>query len=479
MLLTAMSKKLEPARPFGNDFERFAAEYLKIQDVRMQTIPLQLKPLQRRFLAERTGRDIIVKSRHIGFTTVTMADLLYSAFFEPAATLALGKDQENLDRIRLMWQVYYDNLPPDLQPRRRLDNKALVTLPEVGSFMVMAKAGSRGAGRSFSFIKVLLDEAAYYGVPLSSVLTAISNSGTPRHIAVGSSPNGATGDFYEMAMRALKGVGIWKLHFFPWWDDPDYRLPLDRGEVIEPDEEELALIRSHGLDLEQIKWRRYKIAEAPSKSDFLQEFPEDVIECFKLSGEGYYGNIDRSFIEPPETEPNPDDIYVAGADWGQHNDYTTTSIRNKRTGNQVAALRINRTSFKAMRGQMLDLCQAWNVRLLRPESNNAGSNVEDLRAERYDGLRVVPFKMTHASKVRIFGNHRDALRLGTARWLNDPVQRAESRAAISKQTPDGSWTIYSPRDKDGHGDMLVADAIALEACTGFVDWDTDREVAHD
>jgi hypothetical protein len=52
--------------------------------------------------------------------------------------------------------------------------------------------------------------------------------------------------------------------FFPWWecDRVTYRLPLlapDELGTLEPEEQDL--VARHGLDLEQIKWRRKKIAE--------------------------------------------------------------------------------------------------------------------------------------------------------------------------------------------------------------------------
>jgi hypothetical protein len=52
--------------------------------------------------------------------------------------------------------------------------------------------------------------------------------------------------------------------FFPWWecDRVTYRLPLlapDELGPLEPEEQDL--VERRGLDLEQIKWRRKKIAE--------------------------------------------------------------------------------------------------------------------------------------------------------------------------------------------------------------------------
>jgi hypothetical protein len=218
MFLQCLSTATATDKPDADDFPAFAEKHLRIQDTKMRIIPLRLNPVQLRYLRERTRRNLIVKPRHVGITTVKIADQAFKAWFGSAATLAVGKDQENLDRIRLMWQTYYNNLPESLRPARKYDNKHLVTLPDIGSHQVMVKVGSRGAGRSFTFTDVFLDECAYYNASLIDTISSIANAGDPDSIDAASTANGATGDFHDLCMQALRDPKFpWKLFFFPWW----------------------------------------------------------------------------------------------------------------------------------------------------------------------------------------------------------------------------------------------------------------------
>ena len=84
---------------------------------------------------------------------------------------------------------------------------------------------------------------------------------------------------------------------------------------------------------------RRKIREV--KHEFPQEYPEDIIECFLLSGMGYFGDI-RKCLMPEDFNPqyNEHHRYYAGLDFGQANDYTVLSIIDKDANLEKAAKRI-------------------------------------------------------------------------------------------------------------------------------------------
>lgn len=466
-----------------NDLPAFAEKYLRIQDKQMRTVPLRLNSIQRRFLRERTGRDVVLKARQVGISTVEQARMFWRARTGSVSTMTLGKDEENKTRLRLMWQAFRDNLPPELQVKPKYDNAGLITHSDTGSYQVMNVAGSNGAGRSFSFTDVHLSEVAFFQADPVALLTGIQNSGEPQSILLESTPNGESGFFYDLCMDLLRrpGQSPWTLHFYPWFDMDDYRLSLLPGEVIEPDDAERELIARHGLTAEQIKWRRWKISEALGGfDDFLQEYPEDPLTCFKKSGAGYFGDIDFAFVLPPdvETAPIDGDVYVAGLDWGQQNDFTALRIRNRRTGASVASLRLNKQPWGEMRRQVLDLCKAWGVKLLWAEENSASSNIEDLRKEKYSGLRVKAVKMTHPLKVKLAGSLRAAIHARVCRIYDTAAARAEFRAAQSKETALHGWTVVSPRDGDGHGDDVIAEMLAWGAAQDFTERDYTREAAY-
>jgi hypothetical protein len=85
---------------------------------------------------------------------------------------------------------------------------------------------------------------------------------------------------------------------------PEYSLPYDHPLVLPGDDkpeldnlttDEEHLIRNFGLTHDQIRWRRYKIAEMSSLRRsgethvlFHQEFPEDDVTCFQSAGDMVY-----------------------------------------------------------------------------------------------------------------------------------------------------------------------------------------------
>ncbi len=94
-----------------------------------------------------------------------------------------------------------------------------------------------------------------------------------------STPKGAAGAFYEEWQRAGEMGAV--RHFFPWWWERSYRAPWDLGET--PTEREVELVEAHGLELEQLAYRRQLLAGFRGLA--AQEFAEDADTCFLVSGE--------------------------------------------------------------------------------------------------------------------------------------------------------------------------------------------------
>lgn len=440
----------------------FAKHFLKIMDKRDEIIPLRHNTMQARYLANRTPRDLILKARQIGFSTAIQGEMFRYAVTRPARTLTLANDDDNTQKMRRMADRFYNNLPENFRPERALANASITTYPGYGSEAMIATAGNKNAGRSGSYRFMHMSEVAFYPDAQSTVASAMQG-GTPLWVAAESTPNGAQGWFYETCMEALDGNSAWKIHFFAWFDNPEYQLPLDDGETITYSSDELELIRLHKLTAEQIKWRRVKQKEL--KHLFIQEYPEDPKNCFLTSGLGYFGNIDHVFEMSQDTVYDPAFRYVAGLDFGQQNDYTVCSIMDATNGKQVALLRINKLPWSEMRRQVIALCKRWNVGYLLAEKNSMGStNIEELNKEAEAigfSITVQSFDTTNASKNMIMSAYREALHEGGLLLINDPDQKREHRAFAATQLPSGDWRLAAP-DKE-HDDTVIAGALSWHA----------------
>jgi hypothetical protein len=85
-------------------------------------------------------------------------------------------------------------------------------------------------------------------------------------------------EFHELWRKAESGESEFVLIFLPWSIDPEYRARLPDNFDMSAEEHRLAEL--HGLDAEQICWRRNKISQLFSPELFSQEYPLVASEAF-------------------------------------------------------------------------------------------------------------------------------------------------------------------------------------------------------
>jgi hypothetical protein len=129
----------------------------------------------------------------------------------------------------------------------------LVTYPDFDSTIVIATAGSKEAGRGDTYTDFHGSEVAFWPDP-ERILAGAMQGGNP-DVVLESTPNGASGWFYERAMEAAAGNSPWKLHFYPWFWDAEYVLPVTPEDDARLDDEEKILVDTYHLTFAQIFWR--------------------------------------------------------------------------------------------------------------------------------------------------------------------------------------------------------------------------------
>lgn len=449
-----MAHGLKPSTPL----RKATLSDLRILDKRNHIAPLQLKRAQKELLRNLTGRDLVVKARQIGISTAIQGKFYIDAITGSERIAVLAHDSEGTQKLRDMHMMFHEQLPPELQPQRTQNNITRTYYPQTGSRFYMNTAGSAQGGRAGTYTKVHGSEVAHWSHAAAIMAGLLQGVPKDGQIVLESTTNGQQGWFFEQCMAALVGDSEWHLHFFPWWYDDDYVLP-----VIEPlklTAEEQQLTDAHHLTHGQIAWRRMKIRELGPL--FPQEYPEDIHSAFIASGLGYFILRNTMFTAPTDATPQVGHQYVAGLDFGQANDYTVLSILDATTKQQVHLLRVNRLPWAEMRRQVVDLCRAWNVQLLVPEANSMGTtNIEALVNELYAAgcaTGVLAFQTTLTSKTTMLATLRLALEESALVLLPDPVQRREMSAFTSKQTASGIWQLSAP---DGeHDDTVMATGLA-------------------
>lgn len=269
---------------------------------------MQFKPnrAQRRLLAKLHHRNIILKARQLGYTTLICILWLDTALFSknPIRCGIIAQDKEAAESIfRSKVKFAYDNLPEVLRDRMPLSKQ---TTSELEFDHNKASIRVAVSMRSGTIHRLHISEfgkiCAKYPQKAQEVVTgsipAVPKSGI---CIIESTAEGADGKFYDMTeqARALaeKGTPLtakhWLFHFAAWWEAPEY--VLDPQGVIFTEADNRYFLETEGrikrgLTPEQRAWyvttRREDFAdEAPL---MWQEYPSFPEEAFQVSTEGCY-----------------------------------------------------------------------------------------------------------------------------------------------------------------------------------------------
>lgn len=446
----------------------FAETLLFIRDKKKRLLPFRFNRAQSEFHSKRGQRNLVIKARQLGLSTMAQAYGFHEVTTNAGTGIMLAHDDSTTQKLRRIFNRFYDHLPEDFRPTRKRNSDVLITFPLLDSEMTIATAGSATSGRGGTYTFFHGSEAAFWPDP-EGIISGALQGGEPFTI-IESTANGAQGWFYEQVMGALDGDPTWTLHFFPWWYDPEYRRPLDPGNHIDlapMEEDEVELIRQYGLDAEQINWRRYKQREL--RRLFPQEYPENIHDCFLISEHGFFGDIAGCWSAP--FNPLPHDPlrgrYQAGLDWGQSADYTVLSIIDTVLGEQVDIMRINRLRWRQIRSRVLERLKKWNVARLYVEMNSMSTNIEDLRDEAGGAAwhgDILPFYLTRENKGMLLENYAQALQNGYLKLLNIPWQKAEHNSFQMMQVGYNSWTYSAP--SGSHDDSIIANMAAWNGSAG-------------
>ena len=205
-------------------------------------------------------------------------------------------------------------------------------------------------------------------------------------------------------------------------------------------------------------------------SDLTEEAYRQEILAEFLEGEGsVFRNITANLTAPANAQPI--DHYghriVMGVDWAQKNDFTALCVLCSDCRCEVALDRFNKIEWAFQRARLETLAKKWGVRHIEAEENSIGSpNIEALRRE---GLPVVSFTTTAASKPPLIQSLALSFERNECKWLNMPVATAELEAYESKVNATTQRVSYSAPD-NFHDDTVIARALAWRAIVARREW---------
>lgn len=311
-----------------------------------KTVPFTLNEPQTKILYNLTGRDIVLKARQEGISSLILA--LFTIDFlmkENVRCVVISHEanatQKLLDRVKYYLESLKTTFPGALPYKLKYNSRSELLNEEKNSVFYIGTAGSRAFGRGDTIQNLHVSELPFYPdqeTVMTGLMQAVPTDG---RIIIEATANGVGDYFYNLWNESKKPGSTFTNHFLPWFAMKEYQRHVSEG--FQPNEEEQELQKTFNLTHEQLNWRRHKLSELQGDIDKLnQEFPSTAEEAFILSGNPVWsptlmqwylhgckepkfrGNLMGAyqiFFETNEKgnlqiweEPNPSHSYVIGAD---------------------------------------------------------------------------------------------------------------------------------------------------------------------
>lgn len=441
-------------------FEQFAHNFLKIRAKNGQLSTFTLNQPQR-YLHERleeqkakTGkvRALVLKGRQQGASTYISGRFYWKVkHTQGFQCFILTHEQAATDNLFGMVERYYKNDPSPLATSAA--NAKELLFPQRDSGYSVGTAGTKSVGRSKTIQLLHGSEAAFWPNAAShfaSVVQAVPDL-PDTEIILESTANGVDGEFFDRWQQAEAGIGDYQAIFIPWYWSNEYARPVPDGFIL--DDEEVDYQRLYGLSLEQMVWRRAKIAELKDPLLFKQEFPANAAEAFQTTGHDSFIPA-HIVLEARKTEVEGLGPLVLGVDPSRFGD-DTFAIAWRR-GRKVEKIE-RRNKLDAMAGA------SWVKQIIDDEADN-GEPVERcfVDAGGVGGPVVDILKSWGAPYSRIVipvdfgGGPRQPVRIGSdGRALPGPLNRRAEMWSLSRDWLKTEGGVSIPDD-----DALQRDAAA-------------------
>ncbi len=447
-------------------------------------MPFVPNKAQRRLMSRLWHRNIIIKARQLGFTTlVAILWLDHALFNSDQRCVIVAQDKDTAAEIfRDKVKLAYERLPDFLRERFQLkSNSASEIHFSHNNSAVRVSTSARGGTPHRLHISEYGKICAKYPDKAKEVVTgslpAVPLDGV---CIIESTAEGAEGDFYEKTKRAIAqaqaGTQLtqkdFRLHFYAWWQEPGYR--LDANVVMsDKDREYFDVVEGQTgatLDRQQRNWyvatRDAEFGGDPEK--MWQEYPSTITEPFQVSTEGTYYAVQLAAMRKegrlcsvPHVVGVPVNTF-----WDIGNSDGTAVWFHQRIGFEDRFINFIEgwgESYSYYVSQMQKMGYVWGTHYLphdaahkRQQGHKVASPEDELRELLIGGdWTIVPV----VDEV-IHGIQKTRDKFGSMFFDAEKCALGVAHLGNYKKTWDkarGAWKIHTPSKIDGHSE--AADAL--------------------
>jgi len=239
-------------------YKEFIQDNFSIINKESQVVPFILNHIQNKYLQEKSNKDIILKARQQGFSSLILAEFAADFLLVENSRLAIVADisdnaEELLERAKFFIKSYEQKW--QLKVPLKYNSKYELVNRETNSKYTIGTAENYDFGRSKTITKLHLSECAFYK-QLNRVLAAATQAAVPTgRIVLETTANGFN-DFKKLWDETVLGETGFKPLFYKASD-------FYNSEFLEQKKKEL-------------------------REMYPQEYPETAEEAFLSSGELFF-----------------------------------------------------------------------------------------------------------------------------------------------------------------------------------------------
>lgn len=287
------------------------------QDV--SVMPFKPNAAQEKFVNRLWHRNVILKARQLGFTTLIAILWLDHALFNADQRCGIiAQDREAAEVIfRDKVKFAYENLPEQIRERFPLarDSASELLFAHNNSSIRVATSMRSGTIHRLhisEFGKICAKFPDKAKEVMTGSIPAVPSNGI---LVIESTAEGRDGSFFKIcqtaqanfAQRKKLNFRDYRFHFYAWWQEPKYRMDSSMVSISPEqheyfDEVETIVERDMGItakiDMDQRAWYVATIeADFEGADDRMwQEYPSYPAEAFQVSTDGNYYAKDMALL---------------------------------------------------------------------------------------------------------------------------------------------------------------------------------------
>lgn len=278
-----------------NDWRWRINNLYRIVDKDGDEIVFKMNWAQETLFNEMHYLNVILKARQLGFTTFIQVFMLDACFFNK--NVNAGTIAHKLDAAKEIFKTKikypYEHMDPGLIAANPATSDTERSLEFQNGSKISVDTSFRSGTYQYLHISEFGKICATDPDRAEEIVTGAFNTVQAGNlIFVESTAEGQAGRFFELCERSQHYQGDltkmdWKFFFFPWWQEPGYRLDADVSipQHLMEYFKDLELQKIE-LDDQQRAW--YAKKEADQQDKMKREYPSTPKEAFEQAIEGAY-----------------------------------------------------------------------------------------------------------------------------------------------------------------------------------------------